>query len=254
MNSRYKKLFAAFALLCVAASCRPSYEVVKVEGETMAVDSTWDATPDEEALALLAPYKSKVDSMMQQVIGHSATDIDRFRPESPLSNLVADVLREAATPILGHPADMGQINIGGIRNSLPSGPITTAHIYEILPFENSLCILTLKGSVLKSLFGDIARRGGEGVSGVKLEITRDGKLLSATVAGKAVQDTQLYTVATIDYLAEGNGGMESLIQAEKCVYPPNATLRDLFMRYVKELSVQGKSLDARLEGRIVIND
>ena len=65
-------------------------------------------------------------------------------PESLLSNLIADVLREAAVEVLGKPADMGLINIGGIRNSLTEGDITTENIYEILPFENSLCVLTMK--------------------------------------------------------------------------------------------------------------
>ena len=106
----------------------------------------------------------------------------------PISNLIADVLREAAVEVLGKPADMGLINIGGIRNSLTEGDITTENIYEILPFENSLCVLTMKGSAMKHLFENIAVRLGEGVSGIQLEISKDGKLLQASIAGKPVED------------------------------------------------------------------
>lgn len=79
---------------------------------------------------------------------------------------------------------MGLVNMGGLRNVLTEGPITCGNIYEILPFENSLCVVTLKGVYLKQLFESIAARGGEGVSGVNLRITKSGKLLGATVAGK----------------------------------------------------------------------
>ena len=118
----------------------------------VAIDSTWDVNPDAEAMALLAPYKAKVDSIMLRVVGTAEVSMDKGAPESLLSNLVADVLRNAAGQVLGKPADMGLINMGGLRNVLTEGPITCENIYEILPFENSLCVLTMKGVYLKELF------------------------------------------------------------------------------------------------------
>ena len=53
------------------------------------MDSTWDAHPDEKAAALLKPYKEKIDKMMYEVIGVSEMTMDKGRPESLLSNLVA---------------------------------------------------------------------------------------------------------------------------------------------------------------------
>ena len=223
-----------------------------MEGKLLPVDSTWDAVPQPEALALLAPYKTHVDSIMQEVIGMSAMPMDRYRPESPLSNLVADVLRESATQALDRPADMGLVNIGGIRNVLTQGPITTGDIYEILPFENSLCLLTLKGVDLRALMENIARRGGEGVSGVTMALNKEGKVLEAWVGGKPIADDQLYTIATIDYLAEGNDGMTALKRAQERICPEGATLRGLFMKYVEQQTKAGKKITARPEGRISI--
>ena len=165
-------------------------------------------------------YKAKIDSMMYRVVGTAEMSMDKGAPESLLSNLVADVLRGAAAQVLGKPADMGLVNMGGLRNVLTEGAVTCGNIYEILPFENSLCVVTLKGVYLNHLFENIAARGGEGVSGVQLQITKDGKLLRAAVAGKPVVDDKLYTVATIDYLADGNDGMTALIQGEKRDCPP----------------------------------
>lgn len=245
------------ALLAVAllfTSCHSSYEVTKVEGGRIPIDSTWDAKSDAEAVALLAPYKAKIDSVMYSMVGTAEMSMDRYRPESLLSNLVADVLREAAVDVLGKSADMGLVNVGGIRNVLTEGPITTENIYEILPFENSLCILSMKGSAMKHLFENIAARYGEGVSGVQLEVSKDGKLLQATIGGKPVEDEKMYTVATIDYLADGNDGMTAFLQADKRECPDDATLRGLFMDYVKRQTAAGKKITSRMEGRVTIDN
>ena len=234
------------------ASCRAGYEVVSVEGYRISMDSVWDASPDMEAIALLAPYKADMDSVMNEVKGEAAVSMDRFRPESPLSNLIADVLRLSARDITGKTADMGLVNIGGIRNVLTQGPITTGDIYEILPFENSLCLLTLKGVDLRALMENIARRGGEGVSGVTMALNKEGKVLEAWVGGKPIADDQLYTIATIDYLAEGNDGMTALKRAQERICPEGATLRGLFMKYVEQQTKAGKKVTARTEGRISI--
>lgn len=235
-------------------SCHSGYEVTKVEGRRIAIDSTWDVRPDADAVALLVPYKAKVDSIMNRVVGATEMSMDRSRPESLLSNLVANVLRESAVEVLGKPADMGLVNVGGIRNSLPEGPVTTENIYEILPFENSLCVVTLKGSSLKLLFGNIAAKGGEGVSGIQLKISKDGELLQGTIGGKPVEDNQTYTVATIDYLADGNDGMIAFLQADKRECPEGATLRGLFLKYVERQTAAGKKLTSRMEGRVEIQD
>ena len=102
-KNTYSKWMTVVLLACVCGlvSCRAEYEVTKVEGTRVAMDATWDAEPDKDALALLEPYKAGVDSVMGEVKGVAAVSMDRFRPESPLSNLIADVLRQAAAQRAG---------------------------------------------------------------------------------------------------------------------------------------------------------
>lgn len=250
-NSIFIALAAWFAAVLLA-SCGSSYEVSRIEGGRIAMDSAWDARPDAEATALVTEYKVKIDSVMNRVIGRSKESMDRSRPEDLLSNLVADVLRDAAESFLGKPVDMGLINVGGLRNVLSAGDITCGNVFEILPFDNSLCLLTMKGRCMKSLMENIAARKGEGVSGVHLEISKDGRLLNASVGGKPIEDEQLYTVATVDYLAEGNDGMTALLQAEIRLCPDGMTLRDLFMKFVEGKTAKGEQVSSRIEGRIQI--
>lgn len=228
-----------------------NYRVAKVEGKMIDINSKWDTHPDSSAVALLKPYKEEIDKMYD-VIGVSAEKMDRGRPESLLSNLVAEVIRQAAVKVQDTPADMGLVNIGGLRNILPAGNITEATIFEILPFENSLCVLTMKGVHMKALLASIASLDGEGVSGARMEITKDGKLLSCTIGGQPIDENKLYSVATIDYLADGNGSMDAFLQAEKRECPDGVTLRDLFIEYVKKQTAAGKKITSALDGRITV--
>lgn len=234
--------------------CHSSYRITDFVGGRVEMNSAFDKNPDLEAMAILAPYKAKIDSIMSPVIGRSAINMRAYRPESPLSNLVADILRETAAEYTGETADIGIVNIGGLRNDLPQGNITYGDIYEIVPFENSLCILTLQGEDLEDLFEEIAKVHGEGLSGACLEITEDGELVSATVKGKEIDEDKMYTVATINYLAEGNDGMPSFTKAKEMVCPQGATLRKVFLDYVARFTEQGKEVDAGLEGRIKLVD
>ena len=229
-----------------------NYEVAQIEGTRICIDSIWDTHPDEKAAAILKPYKEKIDEMMYEVIGVSEMTMDKGRPESLLSNLVAEVLRLSADRVLKHSADIGIMNMGGLRNILPQGDITVDAVFEILPFENSLCVLTMKGTEMKRLMEVIASLHGEGLSGAHLEITKDGKLLKATVQGKEIEDDKDYTVATIDYLADGNDGLTPLANADKRECPDGMTLRGLFLDYVRQQTAAGKKITSKLDGRITV--
>ena len=245
---------AASGLLIGLGSCSSGYSVVSVEGGRFPMTEAYDVNPDARAEAILAPYKRQVDSIMSPVIGHSAATLTSQRPESPLSNLISDVLRRSASSIIGGEADVAVMNMGGIRNALPEGVVTFGTIYEIAPFENALCVLTMDGKTLIRLFEQIAAVHGEGLSGARLVITSDGKLVDAKVGGKSVDPRKDYTVATIDYLAEGNDKMPAFRDAKSKTFPKDKVLRDLLIDYVKQCEEKGQFVTARTEGRIKVSE
>ncbi|MCC8187884.1 MAG: 5'-nucleotidase C-terminal domain-containing protein [Bacteroides sp.] len=264
MILRYREMFpvVVLGLLLTLGGCRTTRsmpgevqaQAIQVTGSRVEMNADWDRDPDPVTAAILAPYKAVVDSIMTPVVGRSAMDMSAGRPESLLSNLVADVFRQSAVPYLGRPADLAVVNMGGLRNSLSAGDITYGTIYEILPFENSLCLLILKGSTLKQLMENIAVAGGEGISNARLVITRDGKLVSATVGGEEIQDERRYVVATLDYLAEGNDKLSAFRQSEERLCPEGATIRDIFLEYVRDQAGKGLEVTSRIDGRITIHE
>lgn len=255
MKQNYAKYFSVIVLVgtLMFTSCHLTKKGDgEVKGEMIEMNSEWDANPDKEAVDILQPYKDSIHSKMDEVIGKCAMKMEKGKPEGLLSNLVAEVIRQSAKQAIDGPADMGLVNMGGLRNILPQGDITVSTIYEILPFENSLCVMTMKGSDMKRLFMSIASLGGEGVSGIRLDITKDGTLKKATIGGKEIDDSRTYTVATIDYLADGNGSMDAFLNATNRVCPEGVTLRSIFLDYVKQQTAEGKQITSELDGRITV--
>ena len=169
-----------------------------------------------------------------------------------MSNLLADVVKQSAARLTGEQVDVSVMNMGGIRSALSEVEITYGDVFEITPFENALCLLTMDGTTLLNLFEQIAALHGEGLSGARLVISKDGQLLNATVAGKAIDPQAVYRVATIDYLAEGNDKMTAFRDAKSKTFPTNGLLRDALLNYVKECEQKGVFVQAKVEGRIVV--
>lgn len=245
----------AGALMTMTA-CRHHYEVASVERTRILIDSRWDAQPDQQALQFLAPYKHDVDSVLGPVMGHLARNMTPHRPESELSNLLPDILMWAAKDYNEQPV-FAVYNVGGIRNDLTRGEVTYGDILDIAPFENKIAFLTLSGADVLELFGQIAKRGGEGVSkAVHMEITEDGQLLNATLNGEPIDPQKDYRLATIDYLVGGNDQMTAF-QKGRNVNSPQAAkdnTRFIIMDYFKAMEAQGKVVDAQIEGRIVVKE
>jgi len=233
-------------------ACHSAYRLVNVERTRLVVDARYDADPDAKATAFIAPYKQKVDSIMSPVLGTAACDMKALKPESNLSNLLPDILVWAAKDY-GEKPDFGIYNIGGIRAALTKGPVTYGDVLDVAPFENKICFITLTGQKVLELFGQIASRGGEGVShGVELVITHDGRLLSAMLNGKPIDPAGTYRVTTIDYLAQGNDGMTAFQDGTDLNSPQEESnnSRFIIMDYFRQMQQQGKAVDARTEGRI----
>jgi len=243
-------LLVGVALMCT--SCGSShYGVTSIKVSRTSMNEQFEGVKDQEAVALIAPFKAQLEGTMNSVIGQAAVSMDRSRPEDLLGNLIADVLRQAATRVLPQPAEVGLMNMGGIRNVLSEGNITVGNVFEILPFENALCVVRIKGSQLRKLFAQVAGRGGEAISGARIEISK-GELLNAEVGGQPIDDNRIYTLATIDYLAEGNDGLTALREVESKQEPENSVLRDVFMDYVKQCTAKGEKLTSKVEGRVTV--
>lgn len=240
--------------MLLLTSCKHHYEVASMQRSRILVDSRYDAQPDQKAADFLKPYKHQVDSVMGPVVGQSARYMTAQRPEGTLSNLLADILVWAGKDY-GEKPDFGIYNMGGVRADLPKGKVTYGDVLDVAPFENKISFITLKGDVLLELFGQIAKTGGEGMSrAVRLVITKDGQLVSATINGEPIDPQKEYRVTTIDYLLGGTDKMEAFKKGTNINAPKDVSnnTRFIIINYFREMQKQGKVVDAEIEGRVVV--
>ena len=242
------------ATLFLASACRSHYEVLGIQRSRIVVDARYDARPDAQAAEFLKPYKNVVDSVMGPVVGESARYMTAERPEGTLSNLLSDIMVWAAKDY-NEKVDLGIYNMGGVRADLPKGKITYGDVLDIAPFENKIAFASLRGDALQELFQQMASVGGEGVShAVRLVITKDGQLVSATLNGEPVDPEREYRLATIDYLLGGTDKLEAFKKAFNVNAPKEASnnSRFIIMNYFREQAKEGKVVDAQLEGRVTV--
>ena len=202
--------------------------------------------------AILDKHKATIDSIKAPVVGTTESELTTFPPESPLMNFAADALLTMAQRHSKTPIDIAITNKGGLRSTLPQGAITYGDIYNVFPFENTLALLTLNGEQLLQLFAEVAKVGGEAISGARLTITADGKLLDATVGNKPVNPARTYHIATSDYLSQGNDKLYTLGKGENKIIKSDITIRDLMIQYIAELHSKGVAVKAVTDGRITI--
>lgn len=256
MRQRTTLLAVAAVAVMGMASCRSHHALQGVTRTRILIDDRYDAHPDAAAMAFLKPYEQKVDSVMRPVVGEVAEYMWAERPESNLSNLLADIMVWAGRAY-GERPDVGVYNMGGIRAALAKGPVTYGDVVDVAPFENKICFMTLTGDKLLELFRQMAAVGGEGVShGVRLVITRDGHLVSASLDGKEIDASAQYRVATLDYLAQGNDRLMAFRSGTDVVAPQEEknNTRYIIRDYFLWMKQQGKVVDSKVEGRITIEE
>jgi len=175
-----------------------------------------------------------------------------YDAESALGNVLADALREVAK------ADVALLNNGGLRADLPAGELTYGALFEVLPFDNTLSVVTVSSAELRTLLeAAYGRKGTFQVSGLKVQVgTCNGepRLVSVTLPnGKPLPAGKRFRVAMPDFLARGGAGLEAAIKALPAgsidLGERNAlTLRDALIEHWKG---RGKPLVAPATGRIV---
>ena len=250
MNFKKVFLIAFIPLLLISCSTK-TWTVTHATSVKIPIDNTTDALADRDYINHLQPLKQQLGVKMNVVIGQAAETMKGHAPESLLSNFSADVYRQAGTDFLGQPVDISIVNLGGLRTVIPEGNITVGKVFELMPFENELVILWLKGEKLQELIQFFARVGGEGISGIRMEIN-NGNAVNVTINGNAIVPEKMYSIATSDYLAGGNDKMVQLAQYEKR-QNTGIKLRDILLNYIKSETAKGNKIQAKLDGRTKVD-
>jgi 2',3'-cyclic-nucleotide 2'-phosphodiesterase (5'-nucleotidase family) len=231
----------------------------KVTGQKVAYELVPTATsvPEDPAIkAIVDGYNNQLTAKLSVVIGKALVVLDGERAdvrtkETNLGNYVADWMRTSTG------ADIAFEDGGSIRVSIPVGDVTVGSAYNVLPFDNILEVLEVKGSTLKAcLENSVSSYPAQGgwfaqISGFSFTFDpskpKGSRVVSMTKDGKPMDMDTTYKLCVQDYTALGGDGYAMLIGA-KVLSKTSEWNRDGFVNYIKA----NPNMTAAVEGRITV--
>lgn len=231
----------------------------KVTGQSVSYElvPTVTSVPEDPTVkAIVDGYNNQLTAKLSVVIGKALVALNGERAdvrtkETNLGNYVTDWMR------ISSGADIAIFGGGSIRVSVPAGDVTVGSVYAVLPFDNFLEVLEIKGSTLKAALENSvsaypAQLGGFlQVSGFSFSFDPSKKagsrVVSITKDGKPVDMDATYKLAVQDYNATGGDGYTMLIGA-KIVYKSSEWNRDGMVTYI----VAHPEINPTVEGRITV--
>lgn len=186
---------------------------------------TADVAPDPSVAARVAEIRAGMDKSLDEPIGVTRTELDARKAslrgrETALGDFIADAMRARTG------ADVAILNGGAVRGDriFPAGAtLSRKTALAMLPFANRLVTLEISGAdlraALESAFSKLDNDAGRfaQLSGARVVVRRDAvpgaRLASIEIAGKPLDASGNYTLATNDYLAAGKDGYDALLRA-----------------------------------------
>jgi 2',3'-cyclic-nucleotide 2'-phosphodiesterase (5'-nucleotidase family) len=238
--------------LLLLAACRGHYVQTNVESRNLMVSDSI-ADMDSQIVRMYLPYKQKLDLEMSRVIAVSTEEMVKDRPESELTNFLADLMLEEGTLELTRlgkdfSPHLSFFNYGGIRTFLPKGEITVGKIFELMPFENEMVYLKLTGEQVEEFLNIVARNGGDSVGGTRFTIAGN-KAAGIMIGGEPLAPGQEYWLVTNDYVAAGGDGIEVFSQRKDFVQS-GVKIRDAIINNMERNYKNGEIISPGKDGRI----
>ena len=236
---------SAVAMLCISSCSHTARQVVSASEELIAVDSTADSVQDSAYLAVLQPKKEQLMEQLNVVIGYAPEDMTVHKPECTMLNWASDALCDMAKQVYSGQVDFAVVNIGGMRCNWQAGDITIRNVYELMPFDNRLVILTLQGKEVLDLCQIYAEQGGQGFSKQMRMQINNVKAQNVRLNGKSISPDAVYYVATSDYLS---GGADHFTPLARSIDKTDTGLkiRDLYTQYVEQTKEVRSTIDGRM--------
>ncbi|WP_160680441.1 5'-nucleotidase C-terminal domain-containing protein [Clostridium sp. C8-1-8] len=202
-------------------SITPNLDSIYQRKNTIVADSTAQDTYNN--------FYTKLKPLLDKVEGVTDTNLthDRFAEgTSILGQWVTDVMRKAVG------VQIGITNGGGLREPIAAGNITMGDLYEVMPFDNTLVKMNLKGSDLKRVIENGIMNTNVGwvqVSGVKVYYDKAapaGNRITAMFLedGTPIDMNKYYSVVTNDFMA--TGGDQYDFTGAQNVYDTGIPIRD----------------------------
>jgi 2',3'-cyclic-nucleotide 2'-phosphodiesterase (5'-nucleotidase family) len=194
------------------------------------VDLWPDRTGSDPAAArIVAEMVAEVGRVYDVALATALVDLTRSKDtESSLGDWMTDCGRSWAG------SDLALQNGGGIRADILAGPVTLRTLFNVMPFDNKMVKLTMKGKDVRSILEHgaglvrIVQLSGAEI-GLRRKKPSGREVVSLAIGGQPLRDDATYNVTTIDFLAKGGDGYAAFEFADKKEFT-ETLLRDVLKR------------------------
>ena len=202
--------------------------------------------PDPEILAITEKYNTELVAPYDRPLVRTLTQLDTSQAitraeETAFGNLLADVLRDTLD------TEIALLNSGSILGShvyAPGTLLTARDILNELPYPDLPVQLEIPGSVLRDALenavSQVEKAGGRFplVSGLRFvydpAAPAGRRVGDVSVGGSPLEPARRYTLATIDFVAEGGDGYSMFPDAKVLAGADPRLLRDLVIDHLRE--------------------
>ncbi len=235
----------SFLILVLFTSCRSPQLVAEEEPplpDQLFYTIEGSAEPEGPIEQQLRPWRTLYDRAMDRPVAVAEADFAYGRPESPLGNLVADLLRNRASLEMERLVHFSVIPHGRIRTTLPEGTIRLGDLYELYPENERLVVLELTGEDVFQLADEIAARGGMPVSGLRMTL-QEGKATGVLLHTGTPSHEETYLLATVSGAVESG---QFLSLEPNSITEFHVSVRDLLVRSLASRGHVTPYLDLRI--------
>lgn len=250
---KYNPLLRYFVLIltvsAVLSCAEKKLHVDRIEAKEIPVTEALSETKFIEDY--IAPYREHIDADLNAVLAYAPENIDKKGMwQSKIGNLQADITLAGATKIFNlrekKNVDICLLNNGGIRAIINKGNVTTRTAFELMPFENSLVVASLKGEqILEMVNYIIAEKKPHPLAGLTFIIDKNNGAKNILVQNQPLDLQKIYYVATNDYLYNGGDSMNFFQKSSK-MFDLDYKLRYIWIDYFKEVDTIPVVTDIRI--------
>jgi 2',3'-cyclic-nucleotide 2'-phosphodiesterase (5'-nucleotidase family) len=244
------KLFVIFLTLLFVVSCsKQNYNVTKIAGKRIPITEKENQIPEIEKF--IKPYREHINKDLDSILAYCPVTLDKTgKWQSTIGNLMADVSLMRGNLVFeareSKKIDICLLNSGGIRSILPKGNITARNAFEIMPFENSMVVIALKGEQINEMVDFlISDKKAHPLAGIIFTIDKNNQSKNILVQGKPLQKETIYYVGTNDYLSDGGDNMNFFKKAIQ-KYDLDYKLRNILIDYFKQVDTIPVINDVRI--------
>jgi 2',3'-cyclic-nucleotide 2'-phosphodiesterase (5'-nucleotidase family) len=226
-----------------AVSCNTSYKAENVQYSSYRIQQNDEGS--RSLTTIVKPYSDSVNKLMNVVIGYNAAQLEKKEQGNTLGFFITDAYLEMGKQKVDPKVDAAFMNSGGIRlPEMPAGAITQGKIFELMPFDNLMVSLKVKGSLLKQYLDTLAANDGVIESGMTMQIVNK-TVQDVMVGGKPLNMNADYTIVHSDYVAMNSNMLKNIKRSTN-----GYLLRDALLDYVKFIHSQNKKVTVTNTDRI----